>query len=95
MRFRRLARRSVATRCLLAARDEIEIAAINDERFVPANGLNPRWSTYYYTVHLHDNSMPPSAAATRDRARCHRGVCPHRPTVNMRGGDARGRVVWV
>jgi hypothetical protein len=33
---------------------------IDDERFVPANGLNPQWSAYY-TVHLHDNSMPPSA----------------------------------
>lgn len=33
---------------------------IDDERFVPANGLNPEWVTYY-TVHLHDNSMPPRA----------------------------------
>ncbi len=33
---------------------------IDDERFVPANGVNPEWATYY-TVHLHDNSMPPHA----------------------------------
>lgn len=33
---------------------------IDDERLVPADGLNPQWSPYY-TVHLHDNSMPPSA----------------------------------
>jgi immunity protein Imm1 of predicted polymorphic toxin system len=33
---------------------------IDDERFVPANGVNPEWTTYY-TVHLHDNSMPPHA----------------------------------
>lgn len=31
-----------------------------NERFVPANGVNPEWVTYY-TVHLHDNSMPPRA----------------------------------
>lgn len=33
---------------------------IGDERFVPANGVNSEWATYY-TVHLHDNSMPPRA----------------------------------
>ncbi len=33
---------------------------IDDERFVPSNGVNPEWVTYY-TVHLHDNSMPPRA----------------------------------
>ncbi len=33
---------------------------IDDERFVPANGVNPGWVTYY-TAHLHDNSMPPRA----------------------------------
>jgi hypothetical protein len=33
---------------------------IENERFVPANGVNPEWVTYY-TVHLHDNSMPPRA----------------------------------
>ncbi len=33
---------------------------IDDERFVPANGMNNEWGTYY-TVHLHDNSMPPHA----------------------------------
>lgn len=33
---------------------------IDNERFVPANGVNPEWTTYY-TVYLHDNSMPPHA----------------------------------
>ncbi|MGQ0716090.1 MAG: Imm1 family immunity protein [Pseudonocardiales bacterium] len=33
---------------------------IDDERFVPANGVNPELVTYY-TAHLHDNSMPPRA----------------------------------
>ncbi len=40
---------------------------IDDERFVPANGVNPEWATYY-TVQLHDNSMPP-------RAGCHSRMC--------------------
>lgn len=33
---------------------------IENGRFVPANGVNPEWVTCY-TVHLHDNSMPPRA----------------------------------
>ncbi len=33
---------------------------IDVERFVPANGVNAEWVTYY-TAHLHDNSMPPRA----------------------------------
>ena len=33
---------------------------IDDERLVPANGMKLEWATYY-TVHLHDNSMPPHA----------------------------------
>ncbi|MGH3929060.1 MAG: Imm1 family immunity protein [Pseudonocardiaceae bacterium] len=33
---------------------------IDDERLVPVDGLNSGWATYY-TVHLHDNSMPPHA----------------------------------
>ena len=30
---------------------------IDDERLVPANDMNAERATYY-TVHLHDNSMP-------------------------------------
>lgn len=33
---------------------------IDEERLVPVGGLNSEWATYY-TVHLHDNSMPPHA----------------------------------
>jgi hypothetical protein len=38
---------------------------IADQRFVPANGLNPEW-TSYYTVDLDDNAMPPHAELPLD-----------------------------
>lgn len=52
----------VAAPCLVVGvRGEVgALEWIDEERLVPTDGLNPEW-VVYYTVHLHDNSMPPHA----------------------------------